>query len=66
MLELINSERTRAGIPPVTLGDNIAAQLHAESSLANCFSGHWGADGLKPYMRYSLGGVVQSESVIIS
>ena len=60
MLELINSERTRAGVPPVTLGDNIAAQLHAESSLANCFSGHWGADGLKPYMRYSLAGGYQT------
>ena len=62
MLELINSERTRAGVPPVTLGDNIAAQLHAGSSLANCFSGHWGADGLKPYMRYSLAGGYQTNS----
>ncbi len=60
MLELINSERTRAGVPPVTLGNNIAAQLHAESSLANCFSSHWGADGLKPYMRYSLAGGYQT------
>ncbi len=60
MLELINNERTRAGVPPVTLGDNIAAQLHAESSLANCLSGHWGADGLKPYMRYSLAGGYQT------
>ena len=62
MLELINSERTRAGVPPVTLGENMAAQLHAESSLANCFSGHWGADGLKPYMRYSLAGGYQTNS----
>ena len=60
MLELINSERTKAGVPPVTLGNNIAAQLHAESSLANCFSSHWGADGLKPYMRYSLAGGYQT------
>ena len=60
MLELINSERTKAGVPPVTLGNNIAAQLHAESSLANCFGGHWGADGLKPYMRYSLAGGYQT------
>ena len=56
MLELINEERVRAGVAPVTMGDNIAAQLHAESSLANCFSSHWGVDGLKPYMRYSLAG----------
>ena len=60
MLDLINEERVKAGVPPVTLGDNIAAQLHAENSLANCFSGHWGVDGLKPYMRYSLAGGYQS------
>ena len=50
----------KAGVPAVTLGDNIAAQLHAESSLANCSSSHWGVDGLKPYMRYSLAGGYQS------
>ena len=60
MLELINNERVRAGIPPVTLGDNIAAQLHAEASLENCISSHWGVDGLKPYMRYSLAGGYQT------
>ena len=60
MLDLINDERARAGVDPVVLGDNIAAQLHAESSLANCFSSHWGVDGLKPYMRYSLAGGYQS------
>ena len=38
------------------LGDNVAAQLHAESALENCFSSHWGIDGLKPYMRYTLAG----------
>ena len=62
MLELINAERKKAGVSPVVLGDNIAAQLHAESSLENCFSGHWGIDGLKPYMRYSLAGGFQSNS----
>ena len=60
MLELINAERKKAGVPPVELGDNIAAQLHAESALDNCFSSHWGIDGLKPYMRYSLAGGYQS------
>lgn len=60
MLELINEERAKVGAPPVVLGDNVAAQLHAEASLAGCFSGHWGADGLKPYMRYSLTGGYQS------
>ena len=60
MLELINGERTRAGVNSITLGANIAAQLHAESALQNCTSGHWGVDGLKPYMRYSLAGGYQS------
>ena len=60
MLELINDERVSAGMNPVVLGDNAAAQLHAEASLENCFSSHWGVDGLKPYMRYSLAGGYQS------
>ncbi len=60
MLELINQARARAGAPPVILGDNHAAQLHAEAGLDNCFSSHWGIDGLKPYMRYSLAGGYQS------
>ena len=60
MLELINTVRTQAGLDPVVLGDNVAAQLHAESSLDNCVGSHWGIDGLKPYMRYSLAGGYQS------
>ena len=60
MLELVNRARTDAGLSPVALGNNIAAQLHAESSLENCTSSHWGVDGLKPYMRYSLAGGYQS------
>lgn len=62
MLELINDARAKAGLNPVALGDNIAAQLQAESSLANCTYGHWGVDGLKPYMRYSLAGGYQSNA----
>ena len=60
MLELINEERARAGVLEVELGDNKAAQLHAQASLEGCFSSHWGLDGLKPYMRYSLAGGYQS------
>ena len=60
MLGLINGERVRAGRSPVILGDNVAAQLHAEAALAGCYSSHWGDDGLKPYMRYSLAGDYQS------
>ena len=47
MLTLINAERERAGVEPVILGDNIAAQLHSEVSLENCVSSHWGVDGPK-------------------
>ncbi|MDE2787302.1 MAG: CAP domain-containing protein [Chloroflexota bacterium] len=60
MLSLINAERNKAGVGAITLGENVAAQLHAESALDNCFSSHWGIDGLKPYMRYSLAGGYQS------
>ena len=60
MLELINTERVGAGRTPVVLGNNVSAQLHAEDALAGCYSGHWGSDGLKPYMRYSLAGGYQS------
>ena len=60
MLKLINEARENAGVLPIELGNNAAAQLHADASLANCFSSHWGMDGLKPYMRYSLAGGYQS------
>ena len=60
MLELINAERTQAGLGRVTLGSNSAAQLHADAALQTCFASHWGLDGLKPYMRYSLAGGYQS------
>ena len=66
MLELINNARVNANLNPVVLGDNAAAQLHAEAALENCFSSHWGVDGLKPYMRYSLAGGYQSNSENIS
>ena len=62
MLELINMERIAVGLSPVILGDNIAAQLHAEASLKGCFSSHWGMDGLKPCMRYTLAGGYQSNA----
>ena len=48
MLGLINDERKKAGVPEVSLGDNNAAQIHAENSIRDCVSGHWGTDGLGP------------------
>lgn len=66
LLDLINKERLDAGLGPVTLGNNPAAQSHADSMLANCFSSHWGLDGLKPYMRYSLAGGYQHNAENVS
>ena len=62
MLELINYERERAGLNPVELGYNAAAQIHAEAAIEGCFGSHWGLDGLKPYMRYTLAGGYQSNA----
>ncbi len=55
-LTLINQARTDADLNAVTLDTNPAAQSHAEQSMANCTRGHWGPDGTKPYMRYTLAG----------
>ncbi len=59
MLELINEARSRAGVPPVVMGTNNVAQIQADQLLEDCVSSHWGTDGLKPYMRYSLAGGYQ-------
>ena len=60
MLALINEARVEAGLSAVVRGDNGAAQIHADHSLANCISSHWSIDGLTPNMRYSLAGGHQS------
>ena len=52
-LELINRDRADHDLPPVLLGSNPAAQLHAEDMLEHNYQGHWWADGRKPYMVYS-------------
>lgn len=56
MLDLINDARKEHGASPVTLGTNRAAQQHADAMLKGNFTGHWGLDGLKPTMRYTLAG----------
>lgn len=55
-LELINRDREANGLESVILGSNNAAQKHAEERLSNRYGSHWGMDGLKPYMRYTLAG----------
>ena len=57
-LDLINAERAEVGRVRLTLDDNSAPQLHAEDMRRNCFSSHWGSDGLKPQMRHTLSGGV--------
>ena len=66
MLDSINAERKKAGLGTVKLGENTAAQDHADNMLENCFSGHWGVDGIKPYMRYSLAGGYQNNAENVS
>ncbi len=55
-LQLINQDRIENGLTAVILGNNIAAQNHADDMMTNNYFSHWGADGLKPYMRYTLAG----------
>ena len=52
-LDLINRDRADHGLPPVALGSNPAAQLHAQDMLKHDYFGHWWADGRKPYMVYT-------------
>ena len=66
ILELINEARADVGSPPLVLGSNRAAQTHADNALAGCFSSHWGLDGTKPYMRYTLAGGYQSNAENVS
>lgn len=65
MLEMINAARLDADVPPVALGTNRAAQIHADAMFEHCFSGHWGLDGTSSGMRYTLAGgqQVNSENV---
>ncbi len=66
MLTLINEARAEAGVSPVVMGDNRAAQIHADNSLGNCISSHWSIEGLTPNMRYSLAGGYQSANENVS
>ena len=56
MLDLVNQARRNQGIPPVQLGQNPAAQMHAEQALRNCAISHWDQWGMKPNQRYTLTG----------
>ncbi|MCY4490703.1 MAG: hypothetical protein OXC46_04460 [Thaumarchaeota archaeon] len=66
MLDMINSERLKVGLNQIKLGTNTAAQSHADDMIVNCFAGHWGTSGLKPYMRYTLAGGNQHNAENVS
>ena len=66
MLELINQGRADAGVGPVSLGNNQAAQGHANAALKHCLTGHWGVDGLRADMRYRLAGGDQNNAENVS
>jgi len=61
-LSLINTDRQTAGLPPVTLSFNAAAQKHAQDMFDNYYGSHWDTDGTKPYERYTFEGGLNSES----
>lgn len=62
LLKLINQERAGNNLSSVTLGNNPAAQKHAEEMLSQGYVSHWGIDGDKPYMRYTAYGGAGSEA----
>ena len=57
-MDRFNKGRGDYGHAPMMLGANQAAQKHADDMLAGFCLSHWGTDGLKPYMRYTLEGGV--------
>ena len=61
-LELVNERRSRSGVPPVELGNNPVAQIHAEHAAQGCHASHWDEWGLKPQHRYALSGGDQAVS----
>jgi len=56
-LLLINEDRSKKNLPPLILGNNRAAQIHAEDATKHGYVSHWMMNGEKPYQVYSrLGG----------
>lgn len=53
-LSLINKDRERYGLQPVTLSNVPSGQQHADSMLYFNYFSHWDTQGYKPYMRYTL------------
>lgn len=53
--DLINKDRTENGLDELVMGINSAAQEHADNIIETCNAkSHYGSNGMKPYMRYTL------------
>jgi len=55
-LEEINADRLEHGLTPVKLGNNRAAQFHAEDMMDFEYFSHWNTNGVKPYVPYTENG----------
>ncbi len=61
-LQIINEDRKKFDLQPVTLSENQAAQIHAEDVLKTRIISHWMSNGEKPYMTYTNAGGTGSVS----
>ena len=66
MLRQTNQHRAAAGVPPVRIGMNPAAQIHAEEALKGCYTAHWDRWGLKPNHRYTMTGGTGADAENVS
>lgn len=58
-LEQINRIRQSHGLSQLALGQNNAAQMHAQDMLRHCYTSHWNLLGHPPHHRHSLHGGTQ-------
>lgn len=68
LLELVNSERSQAGLSALQL-DDLACKVandHARDMADGHFLSHWGRDGRKPYQRFSFAGGIDAVSENVS
>ena len=68
VVEFINQDREIASAAPVVYSESLSllADEHCREMLQEGYTSHWNRAGLKPYMRYSQGGVTDHTSENIS
>ena len=68
VVEFINQDRQKASSPLVAYSEplSLLADEHCREMLRDGYTSHWNRAGLKPYMRYSQGGVTDHTSENIS